>query len=165
MDIVVAGFPSTGAVIGSSPEVYIGKVITDHGDIEDVAESDISSTPPHVSGGAVFCAIGEGDYLLGLHLGVHKVDSDENSQDTHPSLKITMDDVCEREPEIETEMESMVISAPLQKIIRYGDIHNVKHEHKGSASYFTTIGVIERLIDEKEEKKRVAALPRWKRPR
>ena len=164
MGIVVAGFPSALDEKDNSrgPKFNSGRVSAG-GINEDIAVSDVSSTLPNMSGGAVFSTIGEGDCLLGIYLGAHYHEDDsyklvdvveeeeeEEEEDVGTSTELTLDDLCSRAPvadaETATESLGVISSPPTNTLTRsiYGE-QNVKH--KSSMSYFCTVAPIRRLLE------------------
>ena len=167
MGIVVAGFPAALDEMdyARGPKFNSGRVSAG-GINEDLAVSDVSSTLPNMSGGAVFSTIGEGECLLGIHLGAHyhednsyklvdavEEEEEEEEEDVGTLTELTLDDLCLRAPvadaETATESLGVIISSPPTNTRTrsiYGE-QNVKH--KGSMSYFCTVAPIRRLLEKK----------------
>jgi hypothetical protein len=159
MKIKVAGFPSVLDIEQlDSPTPKVNSGIVSALGYEDIAVSDVSSTLPNLSGGAVFSARGKGETLLGIHLGtfyhedesnkVVKLDTSEkeNGVVVGTLTDLTKEGVCKTKKRQAKMKSSASSDSPFENTrgrSKYGE-ENVKH--KGSMAYFVTHNGIVRLL-------------------
>jgi hypothetical protein len=148
-DIVIAGFPTAPSDM-EEPKCMKGTV-SSSGYLSHFGVSDISSTLPNVSGGAVFSLRCTGRYLAGIHLGVYrhkdetnKVESkDKKSSAYYSTTKLTTDTVFETEDKIPASMSVSKSISPVINLQKYAD-DNIGH--KGSLAYYVTVVPIVNLL-------------------
>ena len=154
MRIAVTGFPSAlgegPEPLGNAPKLMTGRV-TAGGAIQNIAESDIASTPPTMSGGAVFAQISDGRSLLGIHLGMYWRDAVTDRlvnglpvASGTPSVALVKDSTFDKAPKRSSRLrETLSPEDDVESRAKYG-AEDAKG--KGAREYFVTIAPIVRLL-------------------